>query len=69
MDSKLRLWKVRQLEYCQYTDYEGCIVVATTWQRAKGIALDRYPYWKERGKDNVIVEEIDIIEEKIILAY
>ena len=71
MDNSLKLWKVRKLDYCAYSDYEGCIVVAQTWQRAKGIALDRYPYWKDhfRGRKNIVVEEIKVAGEEIITIF
>ena len=69
MKEELKLWKVSQVNFCKYSETQGCIVVAKNWHRAKGMALNKYPYWKEKRKDNIVVEEVVIDAEKIVSSF
>jgi len=60
-----KVWKVEQKHFESYMhdfDIPFVIVIASTWQRAKGIALSKHDW----DKNNVDVVEIDLnVEQEI----
>lgn len=69
MNKEIKLWKVTNKDFSGGWGYEsrGCIVSATTWQRAKGIALAEHVDW---DKNNVTVEELFVCKkEEYVLDF
>lgn len=59
-----KIFKVEQIHFESWMhdfDTAFCIVVTTTWQRAKGLAIKKYGW----DKNNVKVTEIDLSIEKV----
>lgn len=57
------LFHVYKKEWCEHSETRGLLVRTTTWQRAKGIAME---YWKDQQKENILVKKYEDIEEGII---
>ncbi len=59
----MKLFHVYKKNWCPDMENRGLIIRTTTWQRAKGIAMD---YWKDQSKDNLFVKEHKIVDEGIV---
>jgi hypothetical protein len=62
----LKLFYVYKKEWDSYVEHRGYIVVAGTWQKAKGIAKERMGL--DEDKKNIIVKEITDIETQGVLC-
>jgi hypothetical protein len=71
----MQLWRVYRKDINELPWYSGeymtkeCYVISKTWERAKGIAKDRYPsLFEDILKADVLVELADISKERVICS-
>lgn len=69
--NEIKLWRVYRKDIKRLPWYANeymtpeCLVLAKTWQRAKGIAKDRHSsLFDDIAKEEVLVEEVNFDEER-----
>lgn len=74
-DKEIKLWRVYRSDMLNLPWYSGeymtreCYVLSTTWQRAKGIAKDKFPsLFEDIPKNQVLVEEVSLTEERALIG-
>lgn len=71
----IKLWRVYRSDINKLPGWsfeymvKECYVLAKTWERAKGIAKDRYPsMFDDIAKKEVLVELVDMSNERGLMA-
>ena len=63
----MKMYYVYKKEWCVYSEHRGVLVTSDNPNRAKGIAMVRM-LWNDYPKEDIIVEEIDVVSEGVVCA-